>query len=126
MAKVSGRPTSVSVATKVISNDVLSLTFNTPWGVQDVTGLDKSALERILLLADCTGTLTCAFNTASDRSHAVLKTPGEKAFIIGYPGATATFTAVTTDYQLNSAADGSLVSTVPFALSNGTACGWGA
>src|SRR5262249_49351406 len=36
----------------VIKNDVTNLQFATPRGVQDVTGVDKSAIERLLLLAD--------------------------------------------------------------------------
>ena len=125
MAKVSGATTSVTVASKDISNDILSFTVNTPSGTQDVTGLDKAAMERIMLRADCTGTLTFAYNTATDRSHAVLKTPGSKTFVIVYPGpATLTFTAVTTDYSLAFGADGSLVGTAPWELSSGTAAAW--
>jgi hypothetical protein len=125
MAKVSGLTTSVTVAGNDISNDVLSMTVDTPYGTQDVTGLDKSAMERIMLRADCTGSLTCAFNIAANRSHATLKTPGSKTFVLVYPGpATLTFTAVTTNYQLGSGQDGSLVVTVNWALSSGTAAAW--
>lgn len=124
MAKVSGLPTSVTVAGNDISNDVGSLTVNTPYGTQDVTGIDKSAMERIMLRADCTGTLNVFFNTASNRSHATLKTPGSKTFVIAYPGATLTFTAVTTDYGLSTGTDGSLLGTAPWALSSGTAAAW--
>jgi hypothetical protein len=124
MAKVSALTTTVTVATKDISNDVLSLNVDTPYGVQDVTGLDKSALERIMLRADCTGTLNFAFNTSADRSHAVLKTPGSKAFVIGFPGATLTFTAVTTNYAISLGADGSLTGSVNWALASGTAAAW--
>jgi hypothetical protein len=125
MAKVSGLPTQITVATKDISNDILSMNIDTPYGVQDVTGLDKSAMERIMLRADCSGSLNFAFNIAADRSHAVLKTPGSKTFVIVYPGpATLTFTAVTTDYSLAFGADGSLIGTAPWELSSGTAAAW--
>ena len=125
MAKVSGITTSVTVAGNDISNDVLSIDVSTPYGVQDITGLDKSAVERIMLRADCTGTINFAFNTASNRSHATLKTPGSKTFVIVYPGsATLTFTAVTTDYSLSMATDGSLTGSTPFQLSSGTAAAW--
>ena len=124
MAKVSGRPTAVTVASNVISNDITSLTLSTPWGAQTVTGLDKSAVERLLLLGDVTGTLTGVFNTTASMSHATLKTPGVKTFVIGFPGATCTFSAVTTDYALTAGEDGSLVWSVPFALSSGTAAAW--
>ena len=124
MAKVSGLTTSVTVASNDISNDVLSINVDTPYGVQDITGLDKSAVERIMLRADCTGTINFAYNTASNRSHATLKTPGSKTFVIGYPGATLTFTAVTTNYALNMGADGSLLGSCNFSLSSGTAAAW--
>jgi hypothetical protein len=124
MAKVSGIVTAVTVASNVISNDVTSISVDTPYGVQDITGLDKSAVERLLLRADCTGSMTGVFNTASNMSHATLKTPGSKTFVIAYPGATLTFTAVTTNYAPTMGADGSLTWTVNWALSSGTAAAW--
>ena len=48
-----------------IKNDVTNLTFGTTRGVQDVTGLDKSAMERILLLGDFSISLNCVFNDAA-------------------------------------------------------------
>lgn len=124
MAKVSGITTTVTVASNNISNDVDSINIDTPYGQQDITGLDKSAIERLLLRADCTGTMNGIFNTASSMSHATLKTPGSKTFVIGYPGATLTFTAVTTNYAVALATDGTLKWTVNFALSSGTAAAW--
>ena len=125
MAKVSGLPTSVTVAGNDISNDVGSLSVNTPYGVQDITGIDKSAMERLVLRADCSGTLTFFFNTTASRSHATLKTPGSKTFVIVFPGpATLTFTAITTDYALTMGTDGSLSGTAPWSLSSGTAAAW--
>jgi hypothetical protein len=125
LAKVSGLTTSVTVASKDISNDIISFNVDTPSGVQDVTGLDKSAMERIMLRADCTGTLNFAFNTAADRSHSVLKTAGSKTFVIVYPGpATLTFTAVTSNSALSTGADGSVTGSCNWALSSGTAAAW--
>jgi len=124
VAKVSGLPTSVTIGGNDISNDIDSITLDTPYGVQDVTGIDKSAMERLLLRADAKGTINFTFNTAANKAHATLKTPGSKTFVIAYPGATATFTAVTTSYSLNLGADGSLKGSVPFELSSGTAVAW--
>lgn len=125
MAKVSGLTTSLTVASNDISNDVTSLTVDTPYGVQDITGLDKSAMERLLLRADCTGTATGVFNTSANKSHATLKTPGSKSTVIVFPGpATLTFTAVWTNYALSMGADGSLVWSCNWALSSGTAAAW--
>ncbi len=124
MAKVSGLPTSITVAGNDISNDITSFTVDTPYGVQDVTGIDKSAMERIVLRADCSGTINGVFNTASNRIHATLKTPGSKTFVIAYPGATLTFTAITTNYATPMATDGSLVVSANWELSSGTAAAW--
>ena len=124
MAKVSGLTTAVTVASNVITNDVRGISVDTPYGEQDITGLDKSAVERLLLRADCTGSMNGIFNTAATMSHATLKTPGSKTFVIGYPGATLTFTAVTTNYAVTMGEDGSLVWSVNFALSSGTAAAW--
>ena len=124
MAKVSGLPTAVTIAGNVISNDVRGISVDTPYGEQDITGLDKSAVERLLLRADCTGSLNGIFNTAALMSHATFKTPGSKTFVIGYPGATLTFTAVTTNYAVAMGEDGSLTWSVNWALSSGTAAAW--
>jgi len=43
MAKVSGITTSVTVAGNNISNDVTSITLNTPTGTQDVTGVSSGS-----------------------------------------------------------------------------------
>ena len=80
MAKSSGITMTVSVddsngTARDISNDVVSVNFSTPRGVQDVTGLDKSGIERLLLLADGKVSIECVYNTtASTGSHTVLKT----------------------------------------------------
>lgn len=126
MAKTSGLTTAVTVASNVISNDVTSITLDTPYGVQEITGLDKSAVERLVLRADATGTMNGVFNTAGSMSHATLKTPGSKTVVIAYASAaaTATFTAVFTNYAVNMAEDGSLTWSVNFQLSSGTAVAW--
>lgn len=108
----------------MISNDVTSLSLDTPYGVQDVTGLDKSAFERLLLRADASGTMGGVFNTAGSMSHATFKTPGVKTVVIGFPGATATFSAAFSNYAIALGTDGSLTWSVNFALSSGTAVAW--
>ena len=123
--KLSALTTTVTVASNNISNDVLSFSFDTPYGVQEITGMDKSAVERLLLRADCTGSLTFAFNVDASRSHATLKTPGSKSFVINFGGvATATFTAVTTNYALSVGADGAITGAASWQLSSGTAVAW--
>jgi hypothetical protein len=67
--------TAATPALRAIINDVTSLDFSTPRGVQDTTGIDKSAMERLLLLADCSITLNGVFNDAATTgSHTVLST----------------------------------------------------
>jgi hypothetical protein len=123
--KLSAITTTVTVAGQNISNDVLSFSFDTPYGTQEITGLDKSAVERLLLRADASGSFTFAFNVDANRSHAILKTPGSKTFVILFAGAaTATFTAITTNYGLNVAEDGSVLGNFNWALSSGTAVAW--
>jgi hypothetical protein len=123
--KISAITTTVTVASNNISNDVLSFNFDTPYGSQEITGLDKSAVERLLLRADCTGSFVLAFNVDASRSHATFKTPGSKTFVILFGGAaTATFTAITTNYALNVGPDGSITGAANWALSSGTAVAW--
>jgi hypothetical protein len=125
MGKVSGLTTTVTVASNDISNDITTISVDTPYGVQDVTGLDKSAMERLLLRADATGSMSGVFNTTASKSHATFKTPGSKTCVIVFPGtATLTFTAVFTNYALSMGADGSLTWSVNFSLSSGTAAAW--
>ena len=136
MAKVSGLTTSVTVddsggTGRDISNDITSFTVTTPRGEQDITGLDKSAVERLLLRADGTINMTGVFNTATNKSHDVFKTIPTQAgtttrtVVIVYPGpATLTMECVLTDYSLAFGADGSLIWTVPGSLANGTAPTW--
>lgn len=123
--KISAITTTVTIASNNISNDVLSFNFDTPYGTQDITGLDKSAVERLLLRADATGSFSFAFNVDATRSHATLKTPGSKTFVILFGGAaTATFTALTTNYGLAVGTDGSILGNANWELSSGTAVAW--
>lgn len=111
-----------------ILNDVTSLQFSTPRGVQDVTGLDKSAYERLLLLADFSVTPSGVFNDAASQSHAVFKTVPStsvaRTTTITISGQTLAPEVLYTDYSLNRGADGSLTFTAPGVLANGTVPTW--
>ena len=79
MAKESGLGMSVAIddsggTARTISNDITSLDWATPREVSDITGMDKSAFERLLLLADFTVSNSGVFNDASNMSHDVFKT----------------------------------------------------
>ena len=135
MAKASGIGMTVSVddsagTPRAITNDVLSCTFGTPRGQQDITGLDKSAIERLLLLADGTLSLTVAYNTAaSTGSHTVLKTISSTSVVrtiaLTPPGGSAlSMEMIGTNYSLNRGQDGSLIGTAEFALADGTVPTW--
>ena len=113
-----------------IKNDVTNLSFSTPRGVQDVTGVDKSAMERLLLLADMSLTLNMVFNPTG--SHLVFRTvpstsvAREFTLTVGGVtlGTTGTPTLLFTDYQLTRGQDGSLTSTAPGVLANGVVPTW--
>lgn len=115
-----------------IRNDVTNLEFATPRAVQDVTGLDKYAMERLLLLADMSMTLNGVFNDASNASHDVFKTvpstsvPREIVLTVSGQtlGTTPTVTLLPTDYALTRAATGELTWSVPLVLANGAVPTW--
>lgn len=113
---------------QVISNDVTNFQFSTPRGVQDVTGVDKSAIERILLLADFSGTLNGVHNNAANRQHAVMKTISSTSILrtlaLAVSAQTLTNECVFSDYALTRAQDGSLTYSTPFALGDGAVPTW--
>jgi hypothetical protein len=115
-------------AAKDIRNDVTNFQFATPRAVQDVTGVDKSAFERLLLLADFTITLNGVFNDATDFSHDVLKTVPSTSVLrtttITVSGQTLAPEVLYTDYALTRAADGSLTWSAPGVLGNGAVPTW--
>ena len=110
---------------KAIVNDVHSQEISTPRAVQDVTGLDKSAIERLHLLADLSATLNGTFNDATDFSHDVF-TPLDNArtFTNVVSGQTLSSEVLITDYGLSRGDDGSLTWTAPLVLADGTVPTW--
>ena len=135
MAKQSGITMAVAVddsagVARTITNDVTSVTFATPRGVQDVTGLDKSAIERLLLLADGTVTLNGVYNTtATTGSHTVLKTISSTSVnrtvtLTPLGGSALAMEMIGTNYSLSRAQDGSLTFTAEFSLADGAVPTW--
>ncbi len=112
-----------------IRNDVTNFQFATPRAVQDVTGVDKSAMERLLLLADFSITLNGVFNpTTTTSSHAVFRTVPSTSVL---RTVTLTILAQTlaneclfTDYNLTRGNDGSLTWTAPGVLGDGAVPTW--
>jgi hypothetical protein len=109
-----------------IRNDTTNLSIATPYNTQDVTGLDKSAVERLALLGDFSGTGNGVFNDAANFSHAVLSGDLRVARTIGIvvSGQTLNNEALITDYALTRAAGGEFTWQAPFALSDGTIPNW--
>jgi hypothetical protein len=112
-----------------IRTDLTNLEFATPRGVQDVTGIDKSAIERLLLLADFSITLNGVFDDAANLAHTVLRTVPSTSVArttsINVSGQTLAAEVLYTDYALTRAAAGELTFTAPGVLADGTVPTWG-
>lgn len=116
-------------AVEVIRNDVTNLAFSTPRAVQDVTGLDKSAMERLLLLADFSVTLNGVANFASTPSaHDVFSTVPStsvaRTVTLTIGGKTLANETLFTDYQLTRGQDGALTWSAPGVLTGGVVPLW--
>jgi len=111
-----------------IRNDVTDLDFATPRGVQDVTGVDKSAYERLLLLADLSVHLKGVFNPTATKSHDVFKTVPStsvnRTTTITVGGVTLAGEMLYTDYPLKRAQSGELPWEAPGVLADGTVPTW--
>lgn len=136
MAKTTGLGATILVddssgTPQTISNDVNDFQFATPRAAFDVTGVDKSAMERILGLADYSVTLKGTFNTAANLSHDVFKTVPSTAVnrttkIEPTSGSTPFLSceALFTDYQISRSNSGELQWSAPGVLADGTVPTW--
>ncbi|WP_377271928.1 hypothetical protein [Peterkaempfera sp. SMS 1(5)a] len=134
MAKTSGLGwTTCSVddasgTAQAIVNDVTNLQFATPRAVQDVTGINKSAMERLLLLADFSITLNLVFDPASNMAHDVFKTVPStsvaRTTTLTVAGKTLANEVLYTDYPLSRSNSGELTAAVPGVLADGTVPTW--
>ncbi len=113
---------------QTILNDITNFALSTPRGVQDVTGVDKSAMERLLLLADASIDLNGVFNKTANMSHAVFKTVPStsvvRTVLLTVSSQILTGEYLFSDYALTRAGDGSLTWTAPGALANGAVPTW--
>lgn len=111
---------------KDIKNDVTNLEFSTPYNLQEITGVDKSAMERLALLADFTGTLSGVFNPAADRIHAVMS--GDLRVIrtlsLTISSKSLPNEVLFSDYALSRSASGEFTTSSPFSLADGTTPTW--
>lgn len=96
--------------------------------VQDITGVDKFAMERLLLLADFSITLNGVFNDASNLSHDVFKTVASTRVVrtvgLTVSGQILNNECLATDYALTRADSGELTWEAPLVLADGTAPTW--
>lgn len=111
-----------------IRTDVTNLDWSMPRGVQDITGIDKSAIERLLLLADFSGTMNGVFDDGANLAHAVLKTVSSTSVTrtigIVISGQTLNNECLITDYALTRAQSGEFTWSAPFSLANGAVPTW--
>ena len=133
MAKESGRGMTVAIddsgtTARTISNDITSIDWATPREEQDITGLDKSARERLLLLADFTVSISGVFNDASNMSHAVFSTVPStsvaRTTTLTISGQVLAGELFYTDYALGRSSSGELTWSAPGALAGGAVPTW--
>ncbi|WP_223297532.1 hypothetical protein [Catenulispora acidiphila] len=113
---------------QAIKNDFTNLQFATPRAVQDVTGIDKSAFERLLLLADFSVTFSGVFNPAANMSHAVFSTISStsvtRLVTLVVSSKTLAPNCLLTDYALTRATGGAFTFSVPGVLADGQVPTW--
>jgi hypothetical protein len=136
MAKQSGLGDYIAVddsggTARDISNDITSYTINTPQNLYEITGLDKSAVERLIGLSDYTVTLNGVTDYASNKSHDVFKTrTGTRTVTIAIGGNTSSNPELESEMLISSfnqerGDDGSATWTAELMLQSGTAATWG-
>lgn len=113
-------------AAQDVRSAVNSLEFSTPRAVLEVTGIDKSAMERLHGLADFSATLNFTFDDAtSDSPHDVFKDlSNTRTVAITVSAQILSNECLFTDYALNRGTDGSLTGTAPCVLQSGTVPTW--
>ena len=137
MAKESGIGMTASIDDgagdpQTITDDITNLTIGVPRGIQEVTGIGSSGIERLLLLADLSLGLNGVFNPAANKSHAVFKTvPSQgpamtRAVSIVISSQTLTAETLAGDYALTRAADGAFTWAVTMVNADGNIPAWSA
>lgn len=109
-----------------IRNDCTELSFATPRGVQDTTGIDKSAHERLLLLADFSVAPKGVFNPAVSHSvfSTVPSTSVNRPVAIVTNGKQLGANCLFSDYAITRSNTGELTWTAPGALADGNVPTW--
>lgn len=120
-----------SSSPETISNDLTNFSFATPMAVQDVTGVDKSAHEKLLLLADGSATFAGVFDVDANKAHSIFNdiasTRVTRTVKIQPTSASVPYLSMNmllTDYQVTRPNTGELNWSVPATLADGTAPTW--
>jgi hypothetical protein len=97
--------------------------------VQDTTGIDKAAMERLLLLADFQIDISGVANfAATTTAHAVFSTVPStsvnRTVSLGIGGKTLANECLFTDYALTRAQNGELTYSAPGVLADGATPTW--
>ena len=109
-----------------LSNDITSYAVNIPQNLLEITGIDKSATERLIGLGDGTVSLNGVFNKASNKSHDVFKTrTGTRTVTLAIGGNTSGYPKLememlVTEYNIERGDDGALNWTAGLSLQSGT------
>lgn len=114
---------------RAIKNDVTNFDFSTPINLQDVTGVDSSAMERLTLLSDFQCNFNGVFNDASDTGiwdvlSTAPSTVATRTLTLAVSGQTLANETLISDVNWTRAADGSLTVAATVALQDGTVPTW--
>jgi len=113
-----------------ISNDVTNVEFTNAQNLLETTGLDKSAMERIIGLSDGSVSISGIFNPAANKSHAVFKTrTGTRTVTYAVGGNTSSNPKLEMEmlidaYNVSRGTDGSSTWTADMSLQSGTVPAW--
>lgn len=110
-----------------IKNDVTSLDWSVSNAMQEVTGLDKSAIERLSLLADFTITLNGVFDDGSNLSFQTLKdltTGVSRTVSLTVSGQTLANECLGTNFDFDRSDSGEFTWKSTLVLQNGTVPAW--
>ena len=134
MAKESGIGATLTIddsaaAAQAVTNDIQSVTFDTPRAEILVPGLDVSAQERLLGLADFTSTANGTFNDAATTGWFTVisdaaNTDVSRTWAYALSGNTLTVETNVTAVNYARGTDGSMTINASFALQDGTDPTW--
>jgi len=134
MAKENGLGATLSIddssgTARAVTNDVRDVSISTPKAHQDVTGLDKSAMERIQLLTDGIIDVNGIFNDAATTGlftvlATIPSTSVQRAAAFAISGNTLTMEMMFNDMKLSRGGGGELLISTHGELSNGALPTW--